>query len=75
MMQDPTSKRWSPAVIIRLCKKRRSYQVTTRDNVTYRKMQAHLKPYKPEAKSAQDLKSCNMQPLEKTQIKLIIMTL
>ena len=44
MMQDPTSKRWSPAVITRLCKEPRSYQVTTRDNVTYKKMQAHLKP-------------------------------
>ena len=48
MMQDPRSKLWSPAVIIRLCKEPRSYQVTTSDNVTYRKMQAHLKPYKPE---------------------------
>ena len=66
MMQDPTSKQWSPAVITRLCKEPRSYQVTTRDNVIYRKMQAHLKPYKPEVKSVQDGKSCNMQPLEKT---------
>ena len=66
MMQDPASKRWSPAVITRLCKEPRSYQVTTRDNVTYRKMQAHLKPYKPEVKSAQDAKTCNMWPLEKT---------
>ena len=37
MMQDPTSKRWSSAVITRLCKEPRSYQVTTSDNVTYRK--------------------------------------
>ena len=66
MMQDPASKWWSPAVITRLCKEPRGYQVTTRDNVTYRKMQAHLKPYKPEVKSVQDAKSCNMQPLEKT---------
>ena len=65
MMQDPTSKQWSPAVITRLCKEPRSYQVTTRDNVTYRKMQAHLKLYKPETKPVQDAKSCNMQPLEK----------
>ena len=40
-----------------------------RDNVTYRKMQAHLKPYKPEVKSVQDVKSCNMQPLKKTRDK------
>ena len=45
MMQDPASKMWSPVVITRLCKEPRSYQVTTRDNVTYRKTQAHLKPY------------------------------
>ena len=47
MMQDPPSKHWSPAVITKLCKEPRSYQVTTNDNVTYRKMQAHLKLYKP----------------------------
>ena len=66
MMQDPASKRWSPAIITRLCKEPRSYQVTTRDNVTYRKTQAHLKPYKPEVKNIQGAKSCNMQPFEKT---------
>ena len=47
-------------------KEPRRYQVTTRDNVTYRKTQAHLEPYKPEFKNVQDAKSCNMQPLEKT---------
>ena len=66
MVQDPTSKRWSPAVITRLCKEPRSYQVTTRDNVTYRKTQVHLKPYEPEVKNAQGAKSCSMLPLEKT---------
>ena len=45
MMQDPTTKRWSPAVINRLCKEQRSYQVTTKEGVTYKKTQAHLKPY------------------------------
>ena len=45
MMQDPTRKRWSPAVITKLCKEPRSYQVTTKEGVTYRRMQAHLKPY------------------------------
>ena len=58
MMQDPASKRWSPVVITRHCKEPRSYQVTTRDHVIYRKMQACLKPYKPEVKSVQDEKSC-----------------
>ena len=71
MMQDPTSKWWSPAVITRLCKEPRRYQVTTSDNVTYRKMQAHLKLYKPEIKSAQDVKNCNMWPLEKTCHKTV----
>ena len=66
MMLDHASKLWSPAVITRLCKEPRSYQVTIRDNVRYRKTQAHLKPYKPEVKNAQGVKSCNMWPLEKT---------
>ena len=70
MMQDPTSKQWSPAVITELCKEPRSYQATTSDNVTYRKTQAHLKLYKPEIKSAQDAKSCHMQPLVKTGNKI-----
>ena len=66
MMQDHARKRWSPAIITRLCKEPRSYQVTKRDNVTYRKTQAHLKPYKPAFKNAQGVKSCKMWPLEKT---------
>ena len=65
MMQDHAGKRWSPAVITRLCKEPRSYQITTRDNVTYRKTQAHLKPYKLAFKNAQDV-TCNMWSLEKT---------
>ena len=56
MMQDHAKKRWSPAVITRLCKETISYQVTTRDNVTYRKKQAHLKPSKLAFKSVQDAK-------------------
>ena len=69
MIQDHTSKRWSPVGITRICKEPRSYQVTIRDNVTYRKTQAHLKPYKPEFKNAQGAKSCNVWPLEKTYNK------
>ena len=65
MMQDPTNKRWSPAVITRLCKEPRSYQVTTKDGVTYRKMQAHLKPYKPEDKQEQEAKKYHMWTLTK----------
>ena len=63
MKQDPTSKSWSPAVITRLCKEPRSYQVTTKDGVTYRKMQAHLKPYKPEDKKEQEVKKYHMRTL------------
>ena len=66
MMKDHTSKRWSPVVITRLCKEPRSYQVTTRDNVTYRKTQAHLKPYKPKVENVLGVESCNMWQLEKT---------
>ena len=65
LMQDPTSKRWSPVVINRLCNEPRSYQVTTKDGVTYRKMQAHLKPYKPEGKQDQEAKRYHMWTLTK----------
>ena len=70
MMQDPTSKQWSQAVITRLCKEPRSYQVTTSDNVNYRKTQVHPKLYKPEIKNAQGAKSCHMWPLVKTCNKI-----
>ena len=63
MRQDPTSKRWSPVVITRLCKEQRSYQVTTAYRVTYRMIQAHLKPYKPEDKKEQEAKKYHMQTL------------
>ena len=65
MMQDPTSKRWSPVVITRLCKEPRSCQVTKKDGVTNRKMQAHLKSYKPKGKQEQEVKKCHMQTLIK----------
>ena len=63
MMQDPTSKRWSPAVITKLCKEPRSYQVTTKEGVIYRKMQVHLKPYKPDDKQDQADEKCHMWTL------------
>ena len=63
MMQDPTSKRWSRVVITRLCEEPRSYQVTTRYGLTYRKTQAHLKPYKPEDKKDQEVKTYHMWAL------------
>ena len=48
MFQDVKSKQWYPAAITSLCAQARSYNITTRDGVTYRKMQAHLKPCKPQ---------------------------
>ena len=49
MYQDSTSKYGYPAIITRLCKEPRSYIITTKEDVQYRKMQAHLKPYQPRA--------------------------
>ena len=47
MYQDATSKWWYPATITSLCVLLRSYNITTREGITYRKTQAHLKPYQP----------------------------
>ena len=69
MMQDPTSKRWSPAMIIKLCKEPRSYQVITKEGVTYRKMQVHLKSYTPDDKQDQAAKKAIWRHLQKTLIK------
>ena len=54
MFQDAASKWWYPATITSLCVQPRSYNVTTRDGVTYRKTQAHLKPYQPLCKKTED---------------------
>ena len=45
MYQDPSDKRWYPATITRLCQEPRSYLITTKQGVQYRRTQAHLKPY------------------------------
>ena len=51
MFQDYKGKRCFPVTITYLCKVSRSYKITTKkDGVTYRKMQAHLKPYRPQNK-------------------------
>ena len=46
----------------------RNYNITTREGVTYRKTQAHLKPYKPQGKKSEDehsgLQSSDMQTLK-----------
>ena len=41
MYQDSGSKHWYPAVIDRLCPEPRSYKITTRDGIVYRKTQSH----------------------------------
>ena len=48
MFQDATSKQWFRATITSLCFQPGSYKITTREVVTYRKTQAHLKPYIPQ---------------------------
>ena len=48
MYQDPIDKRWYLATITRLYQEPRSYLITTKQGVQYRKTQAHLKPYHPQ---------------------------
>ena len=50
MFQDVTSKWWHPATITHLCPGPRSYNITTRECVNYRRTQAHLKPYQLQSK-------------------------
>ena len=54
MYQDATSKQWYPATITTLCVQPRSYNITTQEGVTYRKTQAHLRPYQPQSKNSED---------------------
>ena len=51
MYQDPNDKRWYPANITRLYQEPRSYLITTKQGVQYRKAQAHLKPYHPQGEN------------------------
>ena len=54
MHQDPITKRWYPATITRQYKKPRSYIVTTKEGVQYRKTQVHLRPYQPQDRKSED---------------------
>ena len=54
MYQDPASKRWYPATITKLCQEPRSYIITTKQGVQYRKTQAHLKSYKPQESTSEN---------------------
>ena len=65
MYQGAASKWWHPATITSLCVQPRSYNITTRDSVTYRKTQGHLKPCQPQCKKTEDKNSdSNMQTLK-----------
>ena len=59
MYQNATSKCWYPVTITNLCVQPRSYNITTREGVTYRKRQAHLKPYQPQCMKTEDEHSDN----------------
>ena len=59
MYQDVTSKWWNPATITSLCVHPRSYNITTREGVIYRKAQPHLKPYQTQCKKTEDEHSDN----------------
>ena len=50
MFWDSISKRWFPATITSLCEEPRCYKIATKDGVIYRKMQVHMKAYKPQNK-------------------------
>ena len=54
MYQDPASKRWYPATITKLCQEPRSYIITTKQGVQYRKTQAHLKSYQPKENTSEN---------------------
>ena len=47
MYQDSTNKQWFPATFTSICSEPRCYKIITREGVTYRKTQSHLKPYNP----------------------------
>ena len=59
MYQDVTKKQWYPVTITSLCVHPTSYSVTTREGFTYRKTQAHLKPYQLQCKKTEDEHSNN----------------
>ena len=50
MWCSKTSKQWYPVPITSLCQDPRSYNITTREGVNYRRTQTHLKPYQPQSK-------------------------
>ena len=61
MYQDSTNKHWYPAVIDSLCPELRSYKITTRDGITYRKTQSHLKPLHLRIRPFYLIQVCHLQ--------------
>ena len=58
LYQDATSKQWYLATITSLCAQPRSYNITTRDDVTYRK---NMQTLKANCKQFDSVKSKNNQ--------------
>ena len=69
MYQDPNDKRWYPATITRLCQEPRSYLITTKQGVQYRRTQAHLKPYHPQGENELSIQKKHKQTVPCVQNK------
>ena len=54
MYRDPNTKSLHPATITKLCQEPRSYIITTKEGVQYRKTQVHLKLYHPQDKTSKN---------------------
>ena len=65
MFQDSTGRHWYPAIIESLCPEPRHYKITTRDGITYRKTQTHLKPFTPQNKNLLS-NQCVSSPMAKS---------
>ena len=50
MYRKPNDKRWYPTTVIQQLPEKRLYLIRKNENVVYRKMQVHLKPYTSEKK-------------------------
>ena len=71
MFQDVTSKQWYPVPITSLCQEPISYNITAREDVNYRRTQAHLKPYQPQSKKLEVEHSVDQRGTFSPQLNLI----
>ena len=67
MYQDSISECWFPTTITKLCKGYRSYIITTKYGVQYRKTQAHFKSYQPQDKKVEDKHLLQTKPYVDSQ--------